>query len=123
MASGQKLYPTYTYARLYVPGDELKNHRDRPSCQISATVTLGFSGKPWPIYMGDREDKAGGKEIIMDVGDVVLYKGNDKWHWREKYEGDENTWLVQVFLHYVDANGQYADHEYDKRQSLSHHSI
>ena len=40
-ATGKKLLPTYAYARWYSPGDELKLHRDRPSCEISATITLG----------------------------------------------------------------------------------
>jgi hypothetical protein len=51
-ATGKKLFPTYAYARWYAPGDELKIHRDRDSCEISATITLGFEGSPWPIYHG-----------------------------------------------------------------------
>jgi hypothetical protein len=43
MASGLKLFPTYSYARLYNSQDEeLKIHRDRPACEISATLTLRF---------------------------------------------------------------------------------
>ena len=112
---GKKLYPTYSYARLYKPGEELKVHRDRPACEISATVTLGFSGKQWAIYMGDHEDKSDANEILMNVGDAVLYRGMDKWHWREKFEGE---WQAQVFLHYVDADGEHADQKYDGRESL-----
>ena len=52
-ASGKKLHPTYSYARLYKTGEKLDIHVDRPSCEISATLTLGFEGKVWPIYMGD----------------------------------------------------------------------
>lgn len=116
-ASGLKLYPTYSYARLYSQhGEELKNHRDRPSCEISATITLGFEGNVWAIYMGDNEDKSNGKKIEMDVGDAVMYRGMDKWHWREPYF--EGTWQAQVFLHYVDANGPHAEWKYDKRSSL-----
>lgn len=116
-ASGKRLHPTYAYARLYAPGDELKVHTDRPACEISATVTLGFEGKPWPIYMGDNPDKIGGSEIIMDVGDAVLYRGMEKHHWREKFEG---KWQAQVFLHYVDADGPHADQKYDGREALAH---
>jgi alkylated DNA repair dioxygenase AlkB len=112
---GKKLYPTYSYARLYSPGEELKVHRDRPACEISATVTLGFSGKQWSIYLGDQEDKSNANEIIMNVGDAVIYRGMDKYHWREKFEGE---WQAQVFLHYVDADGPYAEWKYDKRESL-----
>jgi predicted 2-oxoglutarate/Fe(II)-dependent dioxygenase YbiX len=130
---GKKLLPTYAYARLYVPGDELKIHTDRPSCEISATLTLGFEGDVWPIYVGDyteqgREVKiedgsikhlTNEREIKMNVGDAVLYRGQEKVHWREKYK--EGKWQAQVFLHYVDADGPHAEWKYDKRPKLSHH--
>jgi hypothetical protein len=116
-SSGLKLYPTYSYARLYSQhGEELKNHRDRPACEISATITLGFDGDVWSIYMGDNEDKSNGTKIEMDVGDAVMYRGMDKWHWREPYF--EGKWQAQVFLHYVDQNGPHAEWKYDKRESL-----
>lgn len=115
-ASGKKLYPTYSYARLYAPGDELVNHTDRESCEISATITLGFDGDVWPIYMGNA-DKSIANEIKMQVGDAVLYKGMTRNHWREKYT--EGKWQAQVFLHYVDANGKYADWKFDKRAHLN----
>src|SRR5438132_1929078 len=38
---GVKLYPTYSYARLYSKGNELKPHLDRPSCEVSVTVCPG----------------------------------------------------------------------------------
>ena len=112
---GKKLYPTYSYARLYKTEEELEVHRDRPACEISATVTLGFSGKQWPIYIGHKEDKTEATEIIMNVRDAVLYRGMDVYHWREKFEGE---WQAQVFLHYVDADGPHAEWKYDKRESL-----
>lgn len=117
-ASGLKLYPTYSYARLYnQQGEELKIHRDRPACEISATITLGFEGDVWPIYMGDDENKTiNVSKIDMEVGDAVMYRGCDKWHWRESYV--EGKWQAQVFLHYVDQNGPHAEWKYDKRESL-----
>jgi predicted 2-oxoglutarate/Fe(II)-dependent dioxygenase YbiX len=134
-ASGKRLYPTYAYARLYAPGDELKIHTDRPACQISATLTLGFEGDVWPIYIGDYSEPEKGRkaiaeyekevwlinesEIKMDVGDAVLYYGMHKVHWREPYK--EGKWQAQVFLHYVDADGPHAEWKYDKRPKLSHH--
>ena len=39
--TGLKLIPTYSYARAYKKGDELKKHKDRPSCEISTTIHLG----------------------------------------------------------------------------------
>lgn len=108
-ACGKRLYPTYSYARLYKPGEELKKHIDRPACEISATVTLGFDGDVWSIYMA-------GNKVDMEVGDAVLYRGMEVEHWREKYT--EGQWQSQVFLHYVDADGPHADQKYDGRESL-----
>lgn len=116
-ASGKRLLPTYSYARLYAPGDELKNHIDRPACEISATVTLGFDGDVWPIYMGDDMEKSNASEIKMGVGDAVLYRGMEKYHWREEYK--EGKWQAQVFLHYVDADGPHKDWKFDKRGKLN----
>ena len=116
-ACGKKLIPTYSYARLYAQGDELKNHTDRESCEISATITLGFEGDVWPIYMGDDIEKSNATEIKMNVGDAVLYRGIDKHHWREVYT--EGKWQAQVFLHYVDANGPHKEWAYDKREKLN----
>lgn len=134
-ASGKKLFPTYSYARLYAPGEELKIHTDRPSCEISATLTLGFEGEVWPIYVANHDETKTSEKRIgehdkefwlknisrvdMGVGDAVLYRGQDKVHWREKYV--EGKWQAQVFLHYVDANGPNAEWKYDKRKRLSHH--
>lgn len=108
-ASGLKLLPTYSYARLYAPGEELKKHTDRPACEISATVTLGFDGKVWPIFMD-------GHAVNMKVGDAVLYRGQEVEHWRGEYTQGE--WQAQVFLHYVDANGPHKDEKYDGREAL-----
>lgn len=118
-ASGKKLFPTYAYARLYKKGETLKIHTDRPACEISATLTLGFEGEQWAIYMADDENKTNQSEIKMNVGDAVLYKGTEKFHWRNEFNGD---WQAQVFLHYVDAEGEYANLKYDGRKSLSHHT-
>jgi len=116
-ASGLKLFPTYSYARLYNSQDEeLKLHRDRPACEISATLTLDFEGDVWPIYMGANEDKSNATEVKMEIGDAVMYRGCDIYHWREAYK--EGKWQAQVFLHYVDQNGPHAEWKYDKRESL-----
>ena len=95
--SGKILIPSYSYARLYAPGEELVIHLDKAECEISATITVGFEGNGWPIYIGDEGGKNANK-IDMDVGDVVLYRGSKKHHWREEYT--EGKWQAQVFLHY-----------------------
>ena len=77
--------------------------------KISATITLGFAGDIWSIYMA-------GNKIDMQVGDAVIYKGMEVEHWREQYV--EGEWQAQVFLHYVDAEGPYTDQKYDGRETL-----
>lgn len=110
-ATGKRLIPTYSYARKYVKGEVLHNHIDRPACEISATITLGYGSKSWPIFMGNH-DKTISSEIDLGVGDAVIYKGQEIHHWRESFDGD---WQMQVFLHYVDANGYNTEWAYDKR--------
>lgn len=113
--AGKRLLPTYSYARLYKTGEKLKIHTDRESCEISATITLGFDGEAWPIYMGD-EGKENPSKIEMGVGDAVLYRGMDKHHWRKRFKGN---WQAQVFLHYVDADGPHKEWKFDKRPNLA----
>ena len=49
-----KLYPTYSYARIYKTGDILHRHKDRFSCEISTTLNLG--GDPWPIHLEPKKN-------------------------------------------------------------------
>ena len=105
--TGLELVPTYSYARIYKRGDILHKHKDRPSCEISTTIHLG--GDPWSIFVE-------GTEVMLDVGDMLVYSGCELEHWREPLEG--NT-CAQVFLHYNHVNGPFAkDNRFDKRPML-----
>ena len=106
--TGLELHPTYTYGRIYWKGSTLEKHKDRPSCQYSATLCISNDPKPWPIYMD-------GKKILLQAGDLAIYKGCDVEHWRDPYEGNEQ---FQLFIHYVDANGVHKDWKFDKRPIL-----
>lgn len=109
---GRTLLPTYTYARIYRPGEILKKHKDRPACEISATLTLGFDKPPiWPIFADEQKQAS----IVLDRGDMMVYKGCELLHWREEFKG---KWHVQVFFHYVDANGPYKNHYRDGRSEF-----
>ena len=113
--TGLKLYPAYTYARIYKKGDILKRHKDRFSCEISTTMNLG--GDDWPIYL-EPSGKEGMKGIKVDLkpGDMLVYSGCELEHWREKFKGKE---CVQVFLHYNNRKTPGAkDNMFDKRPHL-----
>ena len=112
--TGLKLWPTYSYARLYRHGDELKPHRDRPACEVSLSLNLGQepADQPWALNV---KGPAGSVAALLTPGDVLLYRGLELVHWREPYEGRH---MAQVFLHYVDQNGPHAAQKYDGRAAL-----
>lgn len=106
---GKTLLPTYTYARIYRPGEVLKKHKDRPACEISATLTLGYDADVvWPIFFDEENEVL----LDLDVGEMAVYRGCEITHWRPSFKGN---WQVQVFFHYVDANGPYKDEVCDGR--------
>lgn len=106
---GEDVLPTYVYGRIYAKGEILRRHRDRDACEISLTLNLQQSGAPWPIWV----QKPNGEEVSLTLkaGDAMLYLGCIADHWREPFEGDNH---VQVFLHYVLANGSRAYAYFDK---------
>ena len=105
--TGLDIVPTYSYARMYKKGDELKKHKDRPSCEISTTLNLG--GDPWPIFLENNK-------VVLEIGDMLIYEGCKLEHWREPFEGDN---CGQVFLHYNNANGQFKNmNVFDGREKL-----
>ena len=121
-----KLIPTYSYARIYKKGDVLHRHKDRFSCEISATLNLG--GEEWPIYLSSNENvgipdgnkitltsNAKGTKIILKPGDMLVYKGMELEHWREPFEGED---CAQVFLHYNTFSKEAENNIFDGRPHL-----
>lgn len=107
------LFPTYSYFRVYHRGDELPKHTDRPACEISVSVCLGYEAKrPWPIFV---KAPHGVSRIELRPGDALFYRGIDCPHWQKSLVGDRHA---QVFLHYVDQKGSLAEWEYDKRPAI-----
>lgn len=115
--SGMELLPTYSYARIYRKGEKLAIHSDRPACEISATLTLGFKGAPWEIFFNKENSDKSNNGITLDVGSAAIYKGTEIYHWRNEFEGE---WQCQVFFHYVDANGPYKNEKNDYRPQLGY---
>ena len=125
--TGLKLYPAYTYARIYKKGYVLKIHKYRFSCEISTTMTLG--GDDWPIYLEPDSSKGGVKEgvgyvsentkglrVDLKPGDMLVYSGCELEHWRQKFKGKE---CIQVFLHYNNRKTPGSkDNMFDKRPHL-----
>lgn len=108
---GKKLLPTYTYARIYFNGADLLPHKDRDECEHSVSLSLGgTSSALWPLWFKN-EDKEP-EYAAMYEGDAVVYQGNKVNHWRDEFEGETQ---FQLFMHYVEAEGEHKDQLFDTR--------
>lgn len=118
---GVELWPAYAYHRVYFPGAELPMHRDRPSCEISASICLGFeyvgvdSAYRWPLRV-----EAGGRsaDFASEPGALVLYEGCILEHGRAPFTAGEGSWHAQLFLHFVRRAGRFAICRFDGRPRL-----
>jgi len=120
--TGLQLNPNYAYWRLYEKGSILKKHKDRPSCEISATINLGgnlsnidknvYPDYQWPIFVLDKNNFE--KPIHLNPGDALIYRGCEVKHWRDEFMGLNNA---QVFFHWNEKNGQF-NIKYDNRPFL-----
>lgn len=109
--AGLQLFPTYTYWRMYKKDTILRIHTDRDACEISVSICLGYvADQKWPFYILDKEENPA--RIELNQGDGVLYLGVKQSHWRPKFNGERHA---QLFLHYVDKDGHYADWKDDRR--------
>lgn len=109
--TGKELIPTYSYARIYQPGESLEPHIDRSACEISVTVNVASKGEISPIYM--QYDGNDPEKHTLNPGDAIVYKGCEAMHWRRPLKDGQLN--VQFMLHYVDKNGLNAACAKDKR--------
>jgi len=122
MALGVDVLPTYYFERFYCAGSELKKHVDRPSCEISVTLQISSNTEQWPIWF-ERPDGSN-VSVSLNDGDAIVYKGMDIVHWREPFPSrhgrrrriwnkirrkEDDTYQHQIFLHYVNAQGNHVD--------------
>lgn len=124
MATGCNVLPTYAYFRLYQQGDVCRVHSDRYACEHSLSLTVAYGeGRPWALSVGtDRcepsslvADDFGGHPygtVTMQPGDGVLYQGVHHRHGR--LDPNPNSWSAHLFLHWIDRNGPYKEHAFDR---------
>ena len=117
-ATGLELLPTYSYCRVFGAGSVLRRHKDRPGCDLTASVCLGYEGSaPSPLYL---QGPSGALRCLMYPGDALVYRGCVIEHWRESWDGQRQA---QVFFHYVDRHGPNAHLIYDCRKGLGLPSV
>lgn len=111
--TGLQLLPCYSFLRIYTDGAVLEPHIDRPACEVSATLTIGGrAAGTWPIWLAEGSEK---KSILLPPGHLLVYRGCQLEHWRDKLDGD---FWVQLFLHYVTADGAHTNYRFDGRRGL-----
>lgn len=113
-AVGKKLLPSYSFSRIYQPGEELSDHIDREACEISVTVNVASKGEISSFYTEYKDNQV--EQHVLNPGDAVIYKGCEVHHWRSPLKTDQL--VVQFMLHYVDINGPYKAFEKDTRTML-----
>jgi hypothetical protein len=107
----EELLPTYWFSTTYHKGGWMNCHTDRPSCEVSVTMNI-CGDAPWPIKLKDKTGK--NQAVVTPVGHGVAYLGTEVEHWRSPLRTHENDRFMQLFLHFVRKNGQYADYAFDR---------
>ena len=121
--TGMTLVPSYSYYRVYKPGDILKKHVDREPCEISVTVTAGFDYKEkssnynWGILFHKKNGQS--ETFYLNPGDGIIYKGCDIIHSRDIFDVPTGSYQVQFFLHYMNINNSDLHYfMYDRRPMI-----
>jgi len=115
---GCAVWPTLSFYYVYQHGTELKPHSDRSSCQWVASLWIGAdpefkkTQKAWPLILKIKDKKTA---IKLHDGDILLFKGHETEHWRERFTGQ---WFVSAIFAFVEQDGPYAFQKYDQRASL-----
>ena len=126
----KRLLPTYAFFRVYHKGDRCVVHSDRPACEHSFSMPLGYSDDIiWPLEFGTRfytleealplgkGDDFGDEpstQAMLDPGDAVVYHGVNYRHGRT--QPNPNRWSAHLFLHWVDADGPYKEWAFDGKE-------
>ena len=106
----KKLYPSFTYARIYGAGTALDMHRDRIGSDVTCSVKL--SGPPFPFVINGEEGSAERPQhYIISQGDALVWNGNKYTHGHSDEISDEGLHLLLICT-------EYEDHMYDKRKHL-----
>lgn len=109
----EELIPSYWFSTTYHNKGWMNCHTDRPSCEVSVTMNI-CGDSAWPIKLKDLQGNK--QSIVTPPGDGVAYLGMTVPHWRSPMRSHDNDRFMQLFLHFVRKNGQYAEYAYDKNQ-------
>jgi hypothetical protein len=92
--------PSHCQVSVYQPGAFLRRHKDRPqyvwnlSLVVDARPELEEAGA-WPICV---EVDGQTREVRLEIGDAVLYRGSEFTHWRDALPEDQSVTLLFCFF-------------------------
>lgn len=105
--SGLSLVPTSSHFRVYRDGSYLTKHHDQNECcQVTASINVGshlpdgYEG--WPVYLENHP-------FVLEVGDMLLFKGNEFYHSRDRFTVPDDCYQIQFFMHYVEEGTEIID--------------
>ncbi|HEY1404838.1 MAG TPA: hypothetical protein VGB05_11965 [Pyrinomonadaceae bacterium] len=92
--------PSHCQVSVYQPGAFLRRHKDQP--QYVWNLSLVLDAEPeleeasaWPICV---EVEGRTREVRLEIGDAVLYRGSEFTHWRDVLPGDQSVTLLFCFF-------------------------
>jgi hypothetical protein len=97
--------PSHCQVSVYQPGAFLRRHKDQP--QYVWNLSLVLDAEPeleeahaWPICV-----EVGGqaREVRLEIGDAVLYRGSEFTHWRDVLPDGQSVTLLFSFFSPADA--------------------
>ena len=123
-ATGYDLLPTYAYFRAYRQGDVCRVHTARHACEHSLSLTMTYcDDRPWALSVATQRTEPGAGvaddfdeqpygSVAIQPGDGVADQGAHHRHGRT--DPNPNSWSAHLFLHWVDRNGPYKEHAFDR---------
>jgi hypothetical protein len=97
----EELQASYAYLAAYHEGAVLERHKDRSQCAWNLSVPLDArpetdETRAWPIYL---EVDGQPHEVRLGLGDGVLYRGTELYHWRNALPARNSNTIC--FFHFV----------------------
>jgi hypothetical protein len=111
----EPLIPTYSFANVYRNGENVHKSTGKLSCEITLSLQLQtynvLNTDGWSIILD-------GLTYHMNDGDGILYEGAKCSHERQQLHSGSNGFHIQTYLHYVRANGRFAEFAFNLRNSI-----
>jgi hypothetical protein len=99
--------PSHCQVSVYQPGAFLRRHKDQPQYVWNLSLVLDAEpeleeARAWPICM---EVEGRAREVRLEIGDAVLYRGSEFAHWRDVLPAGQSVTLLFCFFSPDDEEG------------------